>query len=150
MEPPPARSAISTRHGGVFWRCCARVLIKSSWQVFSDAVRPLIRIDDEKDPVTKLARALLTLNDYVNEDREQRLETLAIFAAFAADKVGQDEVDKTLANLRQSAPPGQPEANADFRTGTSALGSGELEVELASVPPGDGGIGGEAGLAEDG
>lgn len=84
---------------------------KSSWQVFSDAVRPLIRIDDENDPVTKLARALLTLNDYVNEDREQRLETLAIFAAFVADKVGRDEVAKTLANLHQSAPPDQPEAN---------------------------------------
>ena len=41
-------------------------------------------------------------------------------------------------------------ANADFRTATSALGSGEFEVELASVPPGDGGVGGEAGLAEDG
>ena len=40
--------------------------------------------------------------------------------------------------------------SADFRTATSALGSGEFEVELASVPPGDGGVGGEAGLAEDG
>jgi hypothetical protein len=83
----------------------------TSWQVFRDAVRPLIRIDDENDPVTKLARALLLLNDYVNEDREQRLETLAIFAAFVADKVGQGEVAKTLANLRQPAAPGQPEAN---------------------------------------
>ena len=27
---------------------------------------------------------------------------------------------------------------------------GEFEVEAASVPPGDGGVGGEAGLAEDG
>ena len=27
------------------------------------------------------------------------------------------------------------EFSADFRTGTSALGSGEFEVELASVPP---------------
>ena len=41
-------------------------------------------------------------------------------------------------------------ANADFRTGTSALGSGEFEVEQASVPPGDGGVGGQVGFAEDG
>jgi len=40
--------------------------------------------------------------------------------------------------------------NAGFRTGTSALGLGELEVELASVPPGDWGVGRKAGLAEDG
>ena len=30
------------------------------------------------------------------------------------------------------------------------LGSGELEAELASAPPGDGGGVGEAGVAEDG
>jgi hypothetical protein len=41
-------------------------------------------------------------------------------------------------------------ANADFRTGTSALGLGEFEAELASAPPGDGGVGGQAGVAEDG
>ena len=41
-------------------------------------------------------------------------------------------------------------ANADFRTGTSAPGSGEFEVERASAPPGDGGVGGEVGVAEDG
>jgi hypothetical protein len=40
--------------------------------------------------------------------------------------------------------------SAGFRTGTSAPGSGELEVELASVPPGDGGVGGQVGVAEDG
>jgi hypothetical protein len=40
--------------------------------------------------------------------------------------------------------------NADFRTGTSTLGSGEFEAELASVPPGDGGVGGQVGSAEDG
>ena len=38
----------------------------------------------------------------------------------------------------------------DFRTGISAPGSGEFEVELASAPPGDGGVGGEVGFAEDG
>src|ERR1035441_10030144 len=46
-------------------------------------------------------------------------------------------------------------ANADFRTGISAPGSGppgsaEFEMERASAPPGDGGVGGEAGVAEDG
>lgn len=41
-------------------------------------------------------------------------------------------------------------ANADFRAGTSALGSGELEAELASVPPGDCGGIREPGVAEDG
>ena len=30
------------------------------------------------------------------------------------------------------------------------LGSGKLEAELASAPPGDGGVGGQAGVAEDG
>src|ERR1022692_1982446 len=30
------------------------------------------------------------------------------------------------------------------------LGSDEFEVELASAPPGDGGVGGEAGVAQDG
>ena len=40
--------------------------------------------------------------------------------------------------------------SADFRTGISAPGSGEFEVELASAPPGDGGVGGQVGFAEDG
>jgi len=40
--------------------------------------------------------------------------------------------------------------SANFRTGTSTLGSGEFEAELASVPPGDGGVGGQVGSAEDG
>jgi hypothetical protein len=44
----------------------------------------------------------------------------------------------------------RPGASADFRTGTSAPGSGELEVKQASVPPGDGGVGGQVGVAEDG
>jgi len=41
-------------------------------------------------------------------------------------------------------------ANADFRTGSSAPGLGEFEAELASAPPGDGGVTGEVGVAEDG
>ena len=40
--------------------------------------------------------------------------------------------------------------SAGFRAGSSALGLGEFEVELAAAPPGDGGIGGEVGSAEDG
>src|SRR6185437_6397512 len=56
--------------------------------VFNDVIRPLMRIAGENGPVTKLARALLTINDYIHEDPE-RLETLANIAAFAATKVGQ-------------------------------------------------------------
>src|ERR1039457_4691347 len=41
-------------------------------------------------------------------------------------------------------------ANADFRAATLAPGSGEFEAELTSAPPGDGGVGGQAGVAEDG
>ena len=41
-------------------------------------------------------------------------------------------------------------ANVDFRTGTLAPGSGEFEAELASAPPGDGGVGGQVGVAQDG
>ena len=35
-------------------------------------------------------------------------------------------------------------------TGYFGPGSGEFEAELASVPPGDGGVSGEVGVAEDG
>ena len=51
-----------------------------------------------------------------------------------------------------AASPGNPprRISAGFRTGTLAPGSGEFEVELASVPPGDGGVGGQVGSAEDG
>jgi hypothetical protein len=82
----------------------------TSWSVFNDVVRPLIRIADENDPVTRLARALLTMNDYIHKDPE-RLETLANIAAFATAKVGQDEIARTLATLRQAAPPDQSGAN---------------------------------------
>jgi hypothetical protein len=40
--------------------------------------------------------------------------------------------------------------SVDFRTGTLAPGSGEFEAELASAPPGDGGVGGQVGVAQDG
>ena len=39
--------------------------------------------------------------------------------------------------------------NADFRTGTSAPGSGEFEVKLTAAPPGNGGVGGQVGVAQD-
>jgi hypothetical protein len=84
---------------------------ETSWRVFEEAVRPLIRIADENDPITKLARSLLTLNEYVNGNRKERLETLGNFAAFAATKMGQNEVAKTLANLRSHAAPTCAEAN---------------------------------------
>ncbi len=68
--------------------------------------------------------------------------TLAGLAPLDMAAAGSLETADVLARL------GGP--NADFRTGTSALGLSEFEAELASTPPGDGGAGGEAGLAEDG
>ena len=60
--------------------------------------------------------------------------------------------------LHRLAPPGRSAAPTPHRVNLAwisapllrPLGLGEFEVELASVPPGDGGVGGEAGLAEDG
>ena len=40
--------------------------------------------------------------------------------------------------------------NADFHAASSTLGLAELEVEAPPVPPGDGGVGRKAGLAQDG
>ena len=40
--------------------------------------------------------------------------------------------------------------SADFRAAVSTLGSGEVEAESAVSPPGDGGVGGEVGAAQDG
>jgi hypothetical protein len=77
----------------------------TSWEVFNKVVRPLIRVADENDPVTRLARALLTMNNYVYED-PGRLETLAHMVAFAADKMGQGELARVLATLHQPAQPG--------------------------------------------
>jgi hypothetical protein len=59
---------------------------------------------------TKLARALLTMNDYIHED-PGRQETLANIAAFATAKMGQGELAKTLATLHQPAQSDQPGAN---------------------------------------
>ncbi len=77
----------------------------TSWDIFREVVRPLIRIADENDPVTRLARALLTMNDYIHEDPE-RLETLANIAAVVTEKMGQGELARTLASLREPAPSG--------------------------------------------
>jgi hypothetical protein len=71
----------------------------TSWTAFTGIVRPLIRIADENDPVTRLARALLTMNDYFQTDPD-RLNSLADLTAFAAKKVGEDEIARTLATLR--------------------------------------------------
>ena len=88
----------------------------TSWDVFNHVVRPLIRIADENDPVTRLARALLTMNNYVHED-PGRLETLANIAALATAKMGQDELARTLATLHQPARSGQSDANGSPPTG---------------------------------
>lgn len=72
-----------------------------SWTVFTDIVRPLVRIADEKDPVTRLARTLLTMNDYYQAD-PGRLHNLADFMAFAAAKVSDDEIARTAATLHQA------------------------------------------------
>jgi hypothetical protein len=40
--------------------------------------------------------------------------------------------------------------SADFRAAVSTLWSGEVEAEPAVSPPGDGGVGGQVGAAQDG
>jgi hypothetical protein len=82
----------------------------TSWTAFTGIVRPLIRIADEDDPVTRLARALLTMNDYFHADPD-RLNNLADLAAFAAKKVSDDEIARTLATLRQPARANQSDTN---------------------------------------
>jgi hypothetical protein len=89
---------------------------ETSWEVFNNVVRPLIRIADENDPVTKLARALLTMNDYIRED-PGRLETLTNIAAFAIEKMGQGELARTLVSLRQAAASEQPGGNGSASAG---------------------------------
>jgi hypothetical protein len=74
----------------------------TSWTVFTDIVRPLVRIADEKDPVNRLARTLLTMNDLYQAD-PGRLHNLADFMAFAAAKVGDDEIARTAATLHQAS-----------------------------------------------
>lgn len=88
----------------------------TSWEVFNKVVRPLIRIADENDPVTRLARALLTMNDYIHEEPE-RLETLANIAAVATEKMGQVELARTLATLHQPARSDQSGANGSVPAG---------------------------------
>ena len=89
----------------------------TSWEVFREVVRPLIRIADENDPVTKLARALLTVNDYIHED-PGRLETLANIAAVVTAKMGQGELARTLAALRQPASSDHSGANGSAADST--------------------------------
>lgn len=87
----------------------------TSWTVFTDIIRPLIRICDENDPVNRLAQALLTMNDYYRKDPD-RLNSLADLTAFAAKKVGEDDVFKTLATLRQPTQTAESEANGSTPT----------------------------------
>jgi hypothetical protein len=87
----------------------------TSWEVFHEVVRPLIRIADENDPVTRLARALLTMNNYIHED-PGRLETLAKIAAFAAARMGEGELATMLATLHPASPLGQSGPNGSAST----------------------------------
>jgi hypothetical protein len=82
----------------------------TSWKIFDDVVRPLIRIADENDPITRVARALLTMNNYIHED-PGRLETLANIAAVAIEKMGQGELARKLATLHQPTQSGESSAN---------------------------------------
>jgi hypothetical protein len=88
----------------------------TSWKVFNDVVRPLIRIADENDAVTRLARALLTMNEYIHEEPE-RLETLANIAAFAIEKMGQGELARAVATLNHPARSDQSGANGSAPAG---------------------------------
>jgi hypothetical protein len=72
----------------------------TSWTTFAEIVRPLIRVADENDPVTRLVRALLTLNEYFKAD-PGRMNSLADLTAFAAKKASPDEIARTVAALRQ-------------------------------------------------
>ena len=47
-------------------------------------------------------------------------------------------------------PPDPYSVSADFHAAYLASLLAELEVKATAVPPGDGGVGGEGGLAEDG
>jgi hypothetical protein len=89
----------------------------TSWTAFTDLVRPLIRIADENDPVTRLARALLTMNDYFRA-APGRLESLADLTAFAAKRVGEDEIARTLATLHQPAGVDQSGTNGTVPAGS--------------------------------
>lgn len=89
----------------------------TSWTAFTDIVRPLIRIAEENDPVTRLARALLTMNDYFQADPD-RLNNLADLTAFAAKKVSGDEIARTLATLRQPTQTGKSGTNGAAPTDT--------------------------------
>lgn len=82
----------------------------TSWTAFTDNIRPLIHIGDENDPVNRLAQALLTMNDYYRENPD-RLNSLADLTAFAAKKLGEDDVFKTLAEFRQPTQVAESKAN---------------------------------------
>jgi hypothetical protein len=88
----------------------------TSWTAFTDIVRPLIRQADENDPVTRLVRALLTMNDYYQADPD-RLKNLADLTAFAAKKVSDDEIARTLATLSQPTQANQSGTNGAIPPG---------------------------------
>ena len=99
----------------------------------------------------------LTAAGYLVKQKDGRRNRYQIQAHLPLPEPASRErtVGEVLALLTGNDRPGielppASDANADFRTGTSTLGSGEFEVELASVPPGDGGVGGQVRSAEDG
>jgi hypothetical protein len=88
----------------------------TSWTVFTDKVRPLIRIADENDPVTRLAQALLTINDHYHAD-PGKLYSLADLMAFAAQKLDDSEFATLAATLRQPMQTSQSDINGVAPTG---------------------------------
>lgn len=60
--------------------------------------------------MTRLVRALLTVNDYIHED-PGRLDTMANIAAFAINKMGNAELVRTLVSLRPPTGSGQSGTN---------------------------------------
>jgi hypothetical protein len=73
----------------------------TSWQVFNDVVRPLIDIGDPDDPLTKLARTVLTLSGLFNENPQQ-LHTLAKIAELALRASGIPDAADEVAGLLRS------------------------------------------------
>lgn len=82
----------------------------TSWTAFTDKVRPLIRIADENDPVTRLTKALLMMIDRYRADPSW-LDSLANLMAFAAKKMGDDEFARSVATLHQPVQAAQSSAD---------------------------------------
>jgi hypothetical protein len=75
----------------------------TSWEVFNDVVRPLIAIGEPDDPLTRLARTVLTLSDRLNEN-PQRLHTLANIAELTLRASGMPDAADEVASYVRSQP----------------------------------------------